>query len=195
MARQPILPEYGTLNPPASPPEVTEEFDGVRWKCLKIVDGDKAIDPTTSASAACLPIPIAWLVPGIEDPVIFQALKKLLRCGRKHKAKAADVREAITSLERWEAMNREDARWTHNHQPENPWRKYRAWRLERPVSRPRAAGHGHRHVPPRLEGGSSIKSVTGAETTIFPSIGPSSWLCAMLSGASALRSVVPAEVQ
>ena len=43
---------------------------------------------------------------GIEDPVIFQALKKLLRCGRKHKAKAADVREAITSLERWEAMNR-----------------------------------------------------------------------------------------
>ena len=35
VARQPILPEYGTLNPPASPPEVTEEFDGVRWKCLK----------------------------------------------------------------------------------------------------------------------------------------------------------------
>jgi hypothetical protein len=45
---------------------------------------------------------------GITDPVIFQALKKLLRFGRKHKEAAADVREAITSLERWEAMNKED---------------------------------------------------------------------------------------
>ena len=45
---------------------------------------------------------------GINDPVIFQALKKLLRCGRKHKDQATDVREAITSLERWEAMNKED---------------------------------------------------------------------------------------
>jgi hypothetical protein len=45
---------------------------------------------------------------GITDPVIFQALKKLLRFGRKHKSQAADVREAITSLERWEAMNAED---------------------------------------------------------------------------------------
>jgi hypothetical protein len=44
----------------------------------------------------------------ITDPVIFQALKKLLRCGRKHKDAATDVREAITSLERWEAMNNED---------------------------------------------------------------------------------------
>jgi hypothetical protein len=44
----------------------------------------------------------------ITDPVIFQALKKLLRCGRKHKDSATDVREAITSLERWEAMNEED---------------------------------------------------------------------------------------
>lgn len=47
---------------------------------------------------------------GITDPVIFQALKKLLRAGRKHKDLATDVREAITSLERWEAMNAEDAR-------------------------------------------------------------------------------------
>lgn len=46
---------------------------------------------------------------GINDPVIFQALKKLLRCGRKHKDQATDIREAITSLERWEEMNREDA--------------------------------------------------------------------------------------
>jgi hypothetical protein len=38
---------------------------------------------------------------GITDPVIFQALKKLLRFGRKHKDGAKDVREAITSLERW----------------------------------------------------------------------------------------------
>lgn len=47
---------------------------------------------------------------GINDPVIFQALKKLLRCGRKHKDQATDVREAITSLERWEAMNEEDSK-------------------------------------------------------------------------------------
>ena len=45
---------------------------------------------------------------GIDDPVIFQALKKLLRCGRKHKDFKTDVREAITSLERWEQMNAED---------------------------------------------------------------------------------------
>lgn len=42
------------------------------------------------------------------DPVIAQAVKKLLRCGRKHKSLAADVREAITTLERWEAMEEED---------------------------------------------------------------------------------------
>ncbi len=46
----------------------------------------------------------------INDPVIFQALKKLLRCGRKHKDRATDVREAITSLERWEQMNQEDSK-------------------------------------------------------------------------------------
>lgn len=46
----------------------------------------------------------------ITDPVLFQALKKLLRCGRKHKDCATDVREAITTLERWESMNAEDAR-------------------------------------------------------------------------------------
>ena len=42
------------------------------------------------------------------DPIIAQAVKKLLRCGRKHKTPAQDVREAITTLERWEAMNDED---------------------------------------------------------------------------------------
>lgn len=44
----------------------------------------------------------------IDDPIIFQALKKLLRAGRKHKNLAADVREAITTLERWEEMQTED---------------------------------------------------------------------------------------
>ena len=47
---------------------------------------------------------------GISDPVIFQALKKLLRFGRKHKDRETDVREAITSLERWEQMNKEDSK-------------------------------------------------------------------------------------
>ncbi len=42
------------------------------------------------------------------DPVIAQAVKKLLRCGRKHKDADQDVREAITTLERWEAIRRED---------------------------------------------------------------------------------------
>ena len=81
----PILPEYGTLNPPPIDP-------------YNVRIGGVLADPYRVARAY-----------GIEDPVIFQALKKLLRCGRKHKAKAADVRESITSLERWEAMNKEDA--------------------------------------------------------------------------------------
>ena len=42
------------------------------------------------------------------DPVISQAVKKLLRSGRKHKDTATDVREAITTLERWEAIRAED---------------------------------------------------------------------------------------
>lgn len=46
---------------------------------------------------------------GIDDPIIFQAIKKLLRCGRKHKSIEQDVREAITSLERWEEIEAEDA--------------------------------------------------------------------------------------
>jgi len=45
---------------------------------------------------------------GITDMGIQQAIKKLLRCGRKHKSYEKDIREAITSLERVEAMNRED---------------------------------------------------------------------------------------
>ena len=42
------------------------------------------------------------------DPVIAQAVKKLLRCGRKHKSKTNDIREAITTLERWEQIQAED---------------------------------------------------------------------------------------
>jgi hypothetical protein len=38
------------------------------------------------------------------DPIIAQAVKKLLRCGRKHKSPAQDVREAITTLQRWEQI-------------------------------------------------------------------------------------------
>jgi hypothetical protein len=42
---------------------------------------------------------------GITDMPIAQAIKKLLRCGRKHKTKAQDVEEAITSLQRWKELN------------------------------------------------------------------------------------------
>lgn len=42
---------------------------------------------------------------GITDMPIAQALKKLLRCGRKHKSKTQDVAEAITSLQRWQELN------------------------------------------------------------------------------------------
>ena len=45
---------------------------------------------------------------GITDMGISQALKKLLRCGRKHKTKAQDVAEAISSLQRWQEIEAED---------------------------------------------------------------------------------------
>ncbi len=105
--QEPILPEYGTLNPPSSPAE-KEAVDGVRWKCLKLVDGTDS-DPYAVCIVGVLadPARIARAY-GINDGMLFSALKKILRSGRKHKAKATDIREAITSLERWEAMNRED---------------------------------------------------------------------------------------
>lgn len=67
------------------------------------------IDPyaVTIGGVHCDPYRIAREF-GIDDPVIFQALKKILRYGRKHKPLATDVRDAITSLEAWERMNRED---------------------------------------------------------------------------------------
>lgn len=38
---------------------------------------------------------------------VFQALKKLLRFGRKHKSQRRDVEEAISSLQRWLEINEE----------------------------------------------------------------------------------------
>jgi hypothetical protein len=35
------------------------------------------------------------------DPILSQGLKKLLRCGRKHKDAKTDIREVITTMERW----------------------------------------------------------------------------------------------
>lgn len=45
----------------------------------------------------------------ISSPAIQQAVKKLLRCGHKHKDADKDVEQAITSLERYQEMRREDA--------------------------------------------------------------------------------------
>jgi hypothetical protein len=37
----------------------------------------------------------------LNNPMLFQALKKILRCGRKHKTIKQDVEEAMSSLQRW----------------------------------------------------------------------------------------------
>jgi hypothetical protein len=37
----------------------------------------------------------------LNNPMLFQALKKILRCGRKHKTIKQDVLEAMSSLQRW----------------------------------------------------------------------------------------------
>jgi hypothetical protein len=42
------------------------------------------------------------------DATLGAALKKLCRRGRKHKTLREDVREAITTLQRWEEMEEED---------------------------------------------------------------------------------------
>lgn len=47
---------------------------------------------------------------GITDPALAQALKKLLRSGRKHKTVTEDINEVITSCQRFLAMNAEDER-------------------------------------------------------------------------------------
>ena len=70
--------------------------NGVTDDCYQIRIGGVIVDPYRIAREYDL------------DPIIAQAVKKLLRCGRKHKTPAQDVREAITTLERWEAMNDED---------------------------------------------------------------------------------------
>ena len=42
------------------------------------------------------------------DPVLGQALKKLLRVGRKHKSAERDVDEVISTCQRWLEIRRED---------------------------------------------------------------------------------------
>lgn len=41
------------------------------------------------------------------DPILGQALKKILRCGRKHKSAEEDAKEVITTMERWLEIQRE----------------------------------------------------------------------------------------
>lgn len=84
---------------PSSPNSITDEAKTAVDDPYQIHIGGVKCDPYRIARAY-----------SINDPVIFQALKKLLRCGRKHKDRATDVREAITSLERWEQMNQEDSK-------------------------------------------------------------------------------------
>lgn len=43
------------------------------------------------------------------DPILGQALKKILRCGRKHKSAEEDAKEVITTMERWLEIQRERA--------------------------------------------------------------------------------------
>jgi hypothetical protein len=43
------------------------------------------------------------------DPILGQALKKILRCGRKHKSAEEDAKEVITTMERWLEIRRERA--------------------------------------------------------------------------------------
>lgn len=45
---------------------------------------------------------------GVTDPAIYQAIKKLLRCGKKHKSEESDVDEAITSLQEWKLIRAEE---------------------------------------------------------------------------------------
>ena len=57
---------------------------------------------------------------GITSMPIAQALKKLLRCGRKHKSLAQDVRDAITSLQRWEELQKESLQPPHSSNSPTP---------------------------------------------------------------------------
>ena len=43
------------------------------------------------------------------DSILGQALKKILRCGRKHKSAEEDAREVITTMERWLEIQQERA--------------------------------------------------------------------------------------
>ena len=45
---------------------------------------------------------------GVTSPAIFQAIKKLLRCGEAHKGIVQDVTEARDGLNRWLEMEKEE---------------------------------------------------------------------------------------
>jgi len=71
-----------------------------------IADASKMIDPykVQVGGVTLDPYMIASIY-GINDPIIFQMLKKLLRFGRKHKDEAQDVIDTITSAIRWLEIN------------------------------------------------------------------------------------------
>jgi len=78
--------------------------DALKWKWgseqasgidpYKVQVGGVTLDPYMIAS-----------IYGINDPIIFQMIKKLLRFGRKHKDAAQDVVDTITSAIRWLEIN------------------------------------------------------------------------------------------
>ena len=71
-----------------------------------IADTSKMVDPykVQVGGVTLDPYMIASIY-GINDPIIFQMLKKLLRFGRKHKDEAQDVVDTITSAIRWLEIN------------------------------------------------------------------------------------------
>lgn len=78
--------------------------DALKWKWgseqasgidpYKVQVGGVTLDPYMIAS-----------IYGINDPIIFQMIKKLLRFGRKHKDATQDVLDTITSAIRWLEIN------------------------------------------------------------------------------------------
>jgi hypothetical protein len=55
----------------------------------------------------------------ITNPALQQAVKKLLRCGSKHKTAEEDARDCITSCQRFLDMKAEERAWAN--QPELPF--------------------------------------------------------------------------
>jgi hypothetical protein len=69
-----------------------------RPSCYTVKIGDIIVDPYRIAIEYNL------------DPVIFQAVKKLLRGGRTDKSLQQDVAEAIDTLRRWQEITKEKGR-------------------------------------------------------------------------------------